>query len=67
MGTFVEILQMGDAGQGAHQERQDLALRRMHHAFLRDRHAQELGNQTDLVSKLAPSNHQGMLRQDALG
>ena len=67
MRPVVEILQMSDAGQDAHQEGQHLALRRMHHAFLRKRHTQELGNQTDFVGKLAPGNHQGMLRQHALG
>jgi len=67
MGPVVEFLQVGDAGQGAHQESQDLGLRRMHNAFLRYRHSHDLGNQPDLIGKLAPGNHQGVLRKHALG
>ena len=66
MGALVQILQMGDASQDAHQKGQHLGLRRMNDALLGNGYLIEFANQTDLISELSPGHHQSMLSEQAL-
>ena len=53
MGALVQILQVSDASQDAHEEGQHLGLRNMNDTLLRNRHLTQFLNQTDLVGELA--------------
>jgi hypothetical protein len=63
MWPFVQVLEMRDAGQDAHEEREHFPIWHVHNTLLRDCHFSQLGGQADLVGKLSPSHHQRMLGQ----
>ena len=67
MGALVQILQVSDASQDAHEEDQHLGLRRMNDALLRNRQLTQFLNQTDLVGEPVPSYHRGVLVDDLYG
>ncbi len=66
MGALVQILQVSDASQDAHEEGQHFSLRNMNDALLRNGHLTQFLNQTDLMGELAPGYHQCMLGEHPL-